>query len=167
MSKPWPSDKLSRLRQLLAERMSAGEAGAALSKEFDHHVSKNAVIGQAKRAGFPLCSPLKRGWNCRKPSAAPELAAQKPPAKRRAAPAKATAPIPAPAPQPAPQHHWAEREPLPGAKMLTLMSLNIRSCRYGHGHPRDKEFRFCGKDTSDETSPYCHHHRKICQINRG
>lgn len=42
----------------------------------------------------------------------------------------------------------------PGA---TILELTDRMCKWPIGDPRDKEFRFCGKQTV-KGLPYCEHH---------
>lgn len=53
----------------------------------------------------------------------------------------------------------AEPSPLLNAKHLTLMQLDSSTCKWPHG---DKDFTFCGADTTD-AHPYCNYHRRLAR----
>ena len=46
------------------------------------------------------------------------------------------------------------------ARVLTLISLTERMCRWPFGDPRHKDFHFCGRPI-DFSSTYCAEHRSI------
>ncbi|WCL54789.1 GcrA family cell cycle regulator [Gimibacter soli] len=42
-------------------------------------------------------------------------------------------------------------------KLVTLLDLTDRMCKWPHGHPGDEDFHFCGKP-SEPGMPYCASH---------
>lgn len=51
----------ARLKELVEERFSSGQISVQLSGEFQHFITRNAVIGRCQRLGFQLKSGRKNG----------------------------------------------------------------------------------------------------------
>jgi GcrA cell cycle regulator len=149
----WTDDRIAELTRLWARGDWAAVIGDALG------VSKNAVIGKAHRLKLParreprwriegnikvrrvrrkraVASPRKRLGAGDVPAIAKlrlrshQLANK---AKKKSAPRRG-------------KRMWTDPPPPPEAKMLTLMQLTEKSCRYPFGDPRDAAFGYCGHD---------------------
>ena len=125
----WTDDRIAQLQKLWDQGLSASQIAAELGEG----VTRNAVIGKAHRLGLKSRpSPVKT---------------DQPKAK---APAKSENPAPAkakPAPKPA----------APKSKLVTLLDLTERVCKWPIGHPGDEDFHFCGAP-SEAGHPYCAKH---------
>ncbi|MBX3570042.1 MAG: GcrA cell cycle regulator [Rhizobiaceae bacterium] len=158
----WTEERVEALKKLWAEGLSASQIAAQLGG-----VSRNAVIGKVHR--------LKLSGRGR---------AQAAPARPKS-PAKAQPPVKAPPKAPVPPARVVdgdeiaviEREPAPVAlapaatalgdaatrpesRMLDLIDLNERTCKWPIGDPLAPGFHFCGAEAS-ETGPYCRYHARI------
>jgi len=69
--------------------------------------------------------------------------------KSRPSPVKADKPEAAAAPK--------RVEKKEAKKLVTLLDLTDRMCKWPHGHPGDEDFHFCGKP-SEPGMPYCAAH---------
>lgn len=134
---PWDDGTIQRLGELWDEGLSAAEIGRRLG------VSKNAVVGKARRLGLPEReSPIKRGV-----PAAPKQA----PRKRRVATLPKLASVAVVSREPAP----------PPAPIIVPRLVSHRSpCQWPFGEPGTREFRFCGSPQK-LGSPYCADHHKV------
>jgi GcrA cell cycle regulator len=140
----WNSERIEQLRLLWHDGLSASQIAAVLGG-----ITRNAVIGKAHRLGLTgRPSPIKAGTagSSRPRSRRPRVerpSLQKPavmaPPVRRIEAASA-API----------------EDVPGASILTLTD---RICKWPIGDPRDADFHFCGR-ASSEGLPYCSEHAR-------
>jgi hypothetical protein len=130
---------VSELCQHLADKWSASQTAEALSRTAGQHISRNAVIGKARRDGIAFESGMdgkyKRG-----------------PKKVRQVPYNITR-------QKSPFIDLPDELPLPADFLgLTLMELPNNGCRYPSG---DGPFFFCGQPQWSDSS-YCGHHHQIC-----
>lgn len=146
---PWPEAD-DRLRALWA----AGWTTLAIAARLG--ISKNSVIGRARRLGLPgRASPIK--------GAAPTKP-RTPRAVRPASPKPARDTAPKPRPRPEPEVR-AERPAIvaPVASPLPFRLAVIppsRSCCWPIGEPRTPEFRFC-EGVSVPGKSYCAEHCRI------
>jgi GcrA cell cycle regulator len=159
----WTDERVEALKKLWAEGLSASQIAAQLGG-----VSRNAVIGKVHRLklsgrGRAQAAPARP----KKPTQAPPA---KTPPKVQSAPAR-------PAPVDAGEVAAIEAEPagivamaeiaspgdaltLPPSRMLDLIDLNERTCKWPIGDPLAPGFHFCGAEASD-TGPYCRYHARI------
>src|SRR3990167_962266 len=137
----WTDIRVAELRRLAAERLTASEIAAALGG-----VSKNSVISKCHREGVMLLSgrnpPRSNGPRKRRPSFSygKRATSAAPPAfKPGTLPPESAAP--------------------PTAKMLPLLELTARTCKWPIGHPGTAGFGFCGVDKpAGSPLPYCTAH---------
>lgn len=145
---------VGRMRELLAQKMSASRIADELSKEFGVKVSRNSVCGKAFRLGLMLKGD---GENAKSKTARAK------PKKRHktvfyfhaepAIPAQPVADFP------------AEPIAIPISRRVSIFELTFNSCRWPLGDPRHADFGFCGADGADMTSkprrPYCSWHMTV------
>ena len=129
--KRWTDERLTQLKALRDDGLSAGEIAAELGG-----VTRNAVIGKLHRLGL-------FDWHGPRVKAKP-IPAPKP------KPQRTVAFSPIPKPPTAPVIDSTPR----GKSTVTLFELNSRNCHW----PLDVDF--CGADAVDG-KPYCAHHHRI------
>lgn len=136
----WSPERTERLRTMLANGASAGEAAKVLK------ITRNAVISKAHRSKFALKAPN---------TGRPHEDGVKPKPKSKAFnPERAQFRPKAPTkPQPAPP---VRREPLPSLH-LPLLELRTGDCRWPEG---DGPFTFCAQPAL-QLGPYCMLHARI------
>ena len=150
MSAPslWPAAQNAALWKHLDAGMSASAAAAVLSSEFGIRITRNAVIGRARRQGMPL-----------KGGARGRTVKPKPP--KREKPLRPKLPLQRPAPGPKLPTSTAELrcDPVtPGT--LHLLELEEGMCRYPTGEGAEN-IRFCGRHRIDGRA-YCCAHVRMC-----
>jgi GcrA cell cycle regulator len=149
----WSSERIEQLRSLWHDGLSASQIAAQLGG-----ITRNAVIGKAHRLGLTgRPSPIKNrpsGVVRRQAPARPrpERRPVAPPVRVAHAPATA-APVVRRVESPLPP---VELGDMPGATILTLTD---RICKWPIGDPRDADFHFCGR-VSSEGLPYCAEHAR-------
>ncbi len=148
----WTNDRVDTLKKLWNE----GESASAIAHSLGQ-VTRNAVIGKVHRLGLAGRANQSRRRGTARPRALfPSRALSRkirsePRARRDWQPRSRTAP---------------KRPPgLPelGAspdRLITVQSLNERTCRWPIGDPKMHGFHFCGRD-KPEARPYCGHHAAI------
>lgn len=134
----WTDEAVEMLRELVAEGLPFSDIASRLPIM----VSRNAVIGKAKRLG--LEKPVKVGGKKVERS----LSGREKRLKNARAAAVARAPAASPTETP---------EPFNGG--VTLDELRPGQCRFPIGDPSDPGFRFCG---AKAVGPYCEAHRSLC-----
>lgn len=152
----WTDERVNMLKKLWAEGYSASQIAKSLGD-----TTRNAVIGKVHRLGIAerAVSPQAQ---TRKANKAKTMAPRKPAkpvkAKARKAPAIRRPDNPIIRPEtseavPTRMELWAERP-------ISLLELNLHTCRWPIGDPATDDFHFCGGkvETSDV---YCEVHRKI------
>ncbi len=175
----WTDERISTLKKMWQQGKSASEIAEKLGG-----VTRNAVIGKAHRLGLSgRPSPIKKV--VKKPVAAPvaKKVAPAPVAKPVAAVAKTpvAASKPAAAVMPAPPKlpvnkpsgnapgKPAEIVPLAAmanatskadGKVISILELTERHCRWPVGDPKDEGFGYCGSP-SYQAHPYCAEHVAI------
>lgn len=127
-NQPWPEPKDNMLRELWAAH-SAAQIAIRIGA-----VSKNAVIGRARRLGLPSKA---------KPPMAKPACFPPQPRKRRAKPAVPAAP--------------KIIEPT-----RTLETLGRHECRFPLGAPGEHGFGFCGRQTNGAV--YCAAHHAVAYV---
>jgi GcrA cell cycle regulator len=174
----WTDERIATLKKMWLQGKSASEIAEKLGG-----VTRNAVIGKAHRlnlSGRP--SPIKKVTTtaAKKPSAAaapakkPVAPAAKPsPAPKAAAPVAKQVSAPKPAPQRVPSGNGPGKPPeivqlaalanatsRPDGKLISILELSEKNCRWPVGDPRDTGFGYCGND-SYGSHPYCAEHVAI------
>ena len=138
----WPEERIQRVVDL----WNAGNSFTKIAKEVG--ITPNMVAGFKHRWGWKY-GMEERARN--QPKRPEKRAAPIKPKKAALAPVK-TPPRPILKPLPAPERK-------PPAK-LTIFDLTNHTCRWPMGHPKEKDFHFCGHHPK-EGSPYCSfHHQK-------
>ena len=155
----WTEDRVSTLKQLWAEGLSASQIASRLGMG----VTRNAVIGKvhrlnlAGRATQPRNStPRSTVRKTREPSI-PGRAPSMPTAGNNALkPYTHAAARPMPLPEPKPLRL------IDNAKdgRVTILHLNDKTCKWPIGDPMHNDFCFCGHGPRDG-SPYCEYHARI------
>ena len=161
----WTDERVEALRKYWSEGLSASQIAAQLGG-----VSRNAVIGKVHRLklsgrGRTPAAPARQ----KKPATPPVAAPTKQPAKTvqisrptvasvgataLAAEIEVVSPVIA---NPAPH---LESVSMPASRMLSLIQLNERTCKWPIGDPLQPDFHFCGNDAA-ETGPYCRYHARV------
>jgi GcrA cell cycle regulator len=129
----WTNGQIDRLRVLWADGISCRKIAATLNEEFNAAYSKNAIIGKARREGFPASNNRVTGR--------PQGSKDKHPRVYEPALPDLT------------------DFSIPFAQRRTLFELRPQDCRWPVGDPCDPGFFFCGGKSLD-TSPYCAGHSK-------
>ena len=141
-------ENLKKLRELHAQGLSNGQ----IAKAFGGVVSRNAIIGKVARLG------LKRGAvatsETQRQGSKQKAAIAREEKRRVAAKLKPSSTAPS---LPVPPSPPKEPPAPPKARMLTLVELNGRQCKWPIGDDRPQ--RFCAM-TADEGAPYCAYHRR-------
>ena len=132
------------LKHCISEKWSASRSADHLSDIAQQKLSRNALIGKARRSGMAFGSD-DAGQYARPPKIARKL---------RQVPYNITSQKAAPIELP-------EEPPLPPDFLgLALLDLPRNGCRYPSG---DSSFLFCG-NVQDGESSYCAYHRHICHV---
>ncbi len=166
----WTTDRIAELGQLLKNRLTAGQISEVLG------ITRNAVIGKARRMGLSLDSPQTRA-NRERAAKAPmprsrsraqgnKDRATKAGVKRKRSPAWSTASLP-PLPLPT-QTVEAPMIPirLPDSTAEAVISLRGYvggtecQCRYSFGEPTKPGFHFCSREAV-AAKPYCAEHQAL------
>jgi GcrA cell cycle regulator len=170
----WTDERINTLKKMWQSGKSASEIAEKLGG-----VTRNAVIGKAHRLGLSgRPSPIKVQPKKAKAAApAPKKAlppkAAMPPKKQVIAPAKPVAAAPKIAPK---THHSSgkslpptEAAPLaalanatsrPDGKIISILEVSERLCRWPVGDPREPGFGYCGSDAANG-HVYCAEHVAI------
>jgi GcrA cell cycle regulator len=141
----------ARLEALRTDGLTLAAIAAVLSREFDHHYSRNSVAGVVHRLGLP---PLPKAPRATKRPPAPQAKRRHP---LRCDPVQAAVRFAAALNAAAPRQQGPDDSTIPQAQRLTLMELRAGRCRWPVGDPRKAGFFFCGSAAHE--GPYCTHHR--------
>lgn len=144
----WTDERIETLKQLLAERLPPRVIAVHLGG-----VTKNAVIGKARRLGLKIRSnPQCREHlpkRCPKTHVAPGRITQNTTPRVRIAPAPPADPV------------VIHEDVYVGPEMRKgLLDLEPGDCRWGHGDPKQSGFHFCGAKTLPG-QPWCERHARI------
>ncbi len=151
----WTDERVERLKALRSDGYSSSQIAAKLGG-----VSRNGVIGKLHRLGIKGGGQPTRSIARRSRSTAVE------PVRTRAETAidnrtrmriKRTA---APPPRPGSIAETLPEDRGAPAKLLSVLDLTERTCKWPFGHPRDAGFGFCGAG-KDSGQPYCGDHDAI------
>ena len=141
-------DAVTALRELLESKKTAGDVAKELTEKFGVPITRNSVIGKAKRLGFQLLSHLEATRiNKTGPKPKPVRDVDYISYKPRPPSAKAR-----------------ETVAIPTSRRVSLMDLTWMSCRWPLGDPRDAYFCYCGADRVnpfDDNRSYCSAHTAI------
>ena len=158
----WSEDRVSTLKQLWADGLSASQIAARLGMG----VTRNAVIGKVHRLNLAGRATPQRAAQPR----TPRKASREPSAPGARAPSMPTAG--ATALKPFAQVNAAPRAmTLPEPKPLrlvdsardgrvTILHLTEKTCKWPIGDPMRDDFCFCGHGPRDG-SPYCEYHARM------
>jgi|WetSurMetagenome_2_1015567.scaffolds.fasta_scaffold00693_24 GcrA cell cycle regulator len=175
---PWTDDRVSSLKKLWDEGLSASQIASRLGD-----CTRNAVIGKSHRLGLPgriarrkpkprpvappeaaICAPVAQGSTVA-PVFVPVVAP--PPMAPELSPARVKVHAPK-TPQPAPVAPELPKpivtvEEEPRAADLQLIDLSPSMCRWPLGEPGTAEFHFCG-DPREDGRPYCRKHTQVAYV---
>ncbi len=155
----WTDERIEILRNLWDRGMSASQ----ISEQLGGNITRNAVIGKAHRLGLKSRpSPVKAESSRKAPPQAavpkvvapPVAAVPAPPPQAIPAPSFERLPMVPPMPSPAPV---PRRPRVEGEKVITLLDLSDKICKWPIGHPDEEDFHFCGSPVNPGT-PYCAEH---------
>lgn len=146
----WNEERISALKQLWSEGMSASQVARQLGG-----VSRNAVIGKVHRMGLAVrAAPSKpRAVNARTAPAAPRPRAT-PGGERRVVRTRPITPVPT---SPRTQELTAT---------ASILTLKAHACRWPIGEPDHQDFGFCGRARSGHVS-YCDAHLDVAMRPKG
>jgi GcrA cell cycle regulator len=145
---PWTAEDDKKLKQLRAEGHSFGSIANSMER------SRNSCISRAHRIGVPVPPLVKRAlpdrWGNNR---APHIPKQAKPQRK-----------PVPKTNGHANGHTVTVVTLKNnpPKMLSIMELKPRHCRWPIGDPRDEKFRYCG--AHKERGAYCHEHAALCYV---
>jgi GcrA cell cycle regulator len=144
---PWTSEIIDRLRQHVADGLSAKECAAELKSEFQHSFTRNSVIGKAQRIGL-------------RPGSLDMITREKQ-RKRNGIKRSRKLPMRTPIIQFEPVMPDDDLR-IPQAQRRTLVELENHHCRFPVGEPGAADFFFCGAPTADVAGgrPYCRAHAR-------
>jgi GcrA cell cycle regulator len=163
----WTEDRLALLRRLWSEPSDGGKPLTTIEIAKIMRISKNVVIGRARRLGLPgRQNPIIR---------APDDPRRKHPPKK---PAPPVLPVPQPEP-PQPKVVWSEPpepqqeppppEPLPLSKPEQAWTPKYSppkpsSCMWVVGEPGGgRKWHYCGAPTRSHREVYCEEHAKAAR----
>lgn len=170
----WTDERISTLKKMWQQGKSASEIAEKLGG-----VTRNAVIGKAHRLGLSgRPSPIKKV--VKKAAPAPVVKKVAPAPAKPTAPVKAAAPVkqavaaaPLPKLPPKPSGNApgkpAEIVPLAAlanatskadGKVISILELTEKHCRWPVGDPKDPGFGYCGAGAY-QAHPYCAEHVAI------
>jgi GcrA cell cycle regulator len=132
----WSDDRVTLLRSLWADGLSASQIARALGG-----VTRNAVIGKVHRLGL----------GGRATPSAPRRAPRAPTLQRRPSPRSAALP---PAAKPA---SIASAAPGGPGLVRDLVQLGPHACKWPIGDPKSPDFSFCGQQAGGR---YCTEHTR-------
>lgn len=157
----WSDDRIAKLKKLFEGGLPFSEIAAQIGG-----VSRNAVIGKARRLGLvrdeekgPLSAvPLKRtAAPVRTTPFRPQVATQAPPPKKPARDNPALAPDFEVELDPEPLPY---DDIVPMSQRVSLLGLSEANCHWPVGDPESPAFFFCG-GKSLTGLPYCAFHSRI------
>jgi len=128
---------LAMMEQCISEKLSAGQTSKEISRIAGYTISRNAMIGAAKRRGLKFHSELNgKNKSPRKTIRLRRVRQRKPPS------------IPMPVEQEIPDDFLG----------ITILDLPLNGCRFPNG---TGPYLFCGQPQWNSSS-YCRHHHQIC-----
>ena len=141
---PWSEERVSQLRELVKQGLSAGQIARELG------LSRNAVIGKLSRLGLRLAGR----------KAEPSKTVRAAVASVRKAPFQIK-PRTSDTPAPPSMKTWRDW-PASSGKVLSILELEPHHCRF----PFDGG-RYCGAKRWNVHTSYCEYHALICEPGRG
>lgn len=154
----WTNKREDRLRELWTQ---TGLSAAEIAEELGGNVTRNAIIGKARRMKLPNKAPTKEEVHKKETGPWKRAAREREMRQRILSKIKAKRPtIPTNA-RPSKSEAW---EPLPGVQPVALADLVPSSCRWPIG--QESPYLFCGKAHVPGRS-YCAEHRAISSGNVG
>ena len=145
----WTDEKIAELKRLWLEGKSTGEIGKIIG------MSKNAVVGKAHRLGLESRpSPIKRSDDAENVKETTPKAGKAEKAGKATKEGKADSVNEVDKVSPTAKKSCSKED---GGKGVTLVDLNMHTCRWPIGDPKDPDFHFCGKEV-ELGKPYCEEH---------
>lgn len=148
----WTNKREDRLRELWTQ---TGMSASEIAEELGGNVTRNSIIGKARRMKLPAKAPTKE--TAHKPETGPwkRAAREREMRQRILSKIKAKRPtIPTDA-TPSKAEAW---EALPGSNPVSLADLSAAACRWPIG--QESPYLFCGKAHGPGRS-YCPEHQAI------
>jgi len=154
----WTDERVDMLRKLWSEGLSASQIATQLGG-----VSRNAVIGKVHRLKLSARGRTTSAQpRAKKAAAAAGARVQSRPVRTVTSSIGATAlaiqfdaePVARQVLRP------SENVVVPISRMLPLIELTERTCKWPNGDPLSESFNFCGNE-SGESGPYCRYHSKV------
>lgn len=153
----WTDDRVVKLRELAARRLSASKIAALLGGfETCADGGRSAVIGKCYRLGIDLGHSASSGGVT---SAAQRRATTAFKAKQR--PQKPPKPF---SPDAGQSFVSRETKTIPPCQVRKFADLEANHCRWPHGDPRSKTFGFCKASRAAPGIAYCAHHMRIAYV---
>lgn len=140
----WTTLNIDRMKALIAQKLSASQIAAALSKQSGETFSRNAIIGKARRLGIPLLGDRASGTV--------------PTPKQKSKP-KPVALVKIKAPTIAPPQTPTLSEVVANPKNVTILDIQRGECYWPTGH--NGQTVFCGHLTGDKEKSWCPAHSKL------
>ena len=172
----WTDERISTLKKMWQQGKSASEIAEKLGG-----VTRNAVIGKAHRLGLsgrpsPIKKVVKKAAPAPAKKAPPVAPKASAPVAKPAAPAKQPSATAAPSAKALPKASSAtiptkpvEAAPLAAlanatsrsdGKIISILELTEKNCRWPVGDPKDPGFGYCGAGVY-QNHPYCAEHVAI------
>jgi GcrA cell cycle regulator len=141
----WTPELTDALRRMWAEGWSASQIAGELQV-----FTRNAVLGRVHRLGLSRQDKPHRSRSTAKPKRKPTFSAI-----TLVGPMTSRVSRPNLVEQPR-----IELPMAPRPKMLSILELTVRTCRWPIGDPQSGDFGFCGHQCPPD-QPYCQHHRLL------
>ncbi len=143
-SDKWRPNVIEKMKALIAEHISTREISIILSRFAGEVISRNAVIGKARRLGIPLLGPIKTARTRTKP-VKPKVIVDRPLSIN-------LKPVSAPKPP-------TLAEVVANPKRLGILEIERGQCYWPTN--LDGVTLFCGHPTGSHEQSWCAPHRKL------
>ena len=147
----WTDDRVDTLKRLWGEGCSASQIAAELGG-----VTRNAVIGKVHRLSLEGRKPPGTSVRTRQRKARATMMTDCLPVKLAAPATPTSVPRPVVALRPRPLDQLS----VPAARLLSIMELSDKTCKWPVGDPQHPGFGFCGHKPFN-LSVYCEYHTRL------
>lgn len=152
----WTQERIDMLTELHASGLTFGQ----IAKRMGNGITRNAVIGKAKRLGLPpRIVPVERKPRPKKPVEPKDVFI---PQEVAATVKQPEPPADEPLMPPAPERHVYD-DPLARGAREAVMRLTPKQCRFPIGDVGDADFHFCPERQASGETSYCAKHDALCR----